>query len=93
MRIYISNLTLFFYTVTSVCKLENRLTNAYGALQSHCVRRKHLRLNKKNKNDKSTTTTSGQWISAGIQAQMYPPPIPLIRAELEEQKSLNIIKI
>ena len=36
--------------------------------------------------------TNGPCISAEIQAQIEPPLIPLIKAELEEQKATNIIK-
>ena len=37
--------------------------------------------------------TSGPWFSAEIQDQIEPPPIPLIKMELEEQKGTNIIKV
>ena len=52
--------------------------------------RKHLCLNK---TKTPTTKTSGLWLSADIQAQIDPPPTPLIKAELEEQKATNIIKV
>ena len=37
--------------------------------------------------------TSGPWSSADIQAQIKPPPNPLIKVEPEEQKMPNIIMV
>ena len=37
--------------------------------------------------------TSGTWLSADIQVQIEPTPIPLIKVELEEQRESNIIKV
>ena len=36
---------------------------------------------------------NGTWLSTDVQSQIEPPPIPLIKAELEEQKATNIIKV
>ena len=43
-----------------------------------------------------TTTNITQkenWISADVQARIEPPPITLIKAELEEERVSNIIKV
>ena len=33
------------------------------------------------------------WISADVQARTEPPPILLVKVELEEERSRNIIKV
>ena len=37
--------------------------------------------------------TGGPWLNADIQARIEPPLVPLTKAELEEKKSKNIIKV
>ena len=55
--------------------------------------REHLQLNKTNKTKTFTMNAIGPWLSADIQAQIEPPLIPLIKAELEEHKSSNTTKV
>ena len=36
---------------------------------------------------------NGTWLSTDVQSQIEPPPIPLIKSELEEQKATKFIKV
>ena len=38
-------------------------------------------------------SSNPNWLSAGVQSHIDPHSIPIIKAEMEEEKSINIIKV
>ena len=64
------------------------VSNAYGTLQSHYVWR-----NNSIYRPRHQTMNNGPWISSDVQARIEPPPIPLVKLELEDEHATHIIKV